>query len=61
VIDYKVSSFCSLGNCVEVGVAPDGGIAVRDGKSPETLPLLFTTQEWRDFVAGVRAGEFDFG
>lgn len=60
MIDYKVSSFCSLGNCVEVGVAPDGAIAVRDSKAPEVGPLLFTPEEWRSFVAGVRNGEFDF-
>jgi hypothetical protein len=59
VIDYKVSSFCSLGNCVEVGVAPDGGIAVRDSKAPEAGPLVFTAEEWREFIAGARAGEFD--
>jgi hypothetical protein len=60
MIEYKVSSFCSLGNCVEVGLAPDGDIAVRDSKVPAVAPLRFTPEEWRDFVAGVRAGEFDF-
>jgi hypothetical protein len=60
VIDFKVSSFCSLGDCVEVGVADDGGIAVRDSKSPDAAVLRFTPAEWRDFVEGVRAGEFDF-
>jgi Domain of unknown function (DUF397) len=33
---------------------------VRDGKLRETSPvLMFTSAEWRAFLAGVKAGEFD--
>jgi hypothetical protein len=32
---------------------------VRDSKDPQGPVLLFTPDEWRAFVGGVRNGEFD--
>jgi hypothetical protein len=60
VIDYKTSSFCSLGDCVEVGQMPGGSVTVRDTKdSDRRMALVFTHDEWDAFVKGVKAGEFD--
>ena len=60
VIDYRISSFCSLGDCVEVGQVPGGSVTVRDTKDPERrTSLVFTRDEWHAFVLGVKAGEFD--
>jgi hypothetical protein len=44
--------------CVEVSVQPTG-VAVRDSKNPTGPVLLFTEQEWRVFLLGVRSNEFD--
>lgn len=60
MIEFCVSSFCSFGNCVEVGQTPDGAVVVRDTKDRGQQALSFTDEEWRAFVAGVKAGEFDF-
>ena len=60
VIEFRVSSFCSFGNCVEVGRSPDGAVVVRDTKDRAQEALTFTDEEWVAFVAGVKAGEFDF-
>ena len=57
-VPYRVSSFCSFGNCVEVGVSSDA-VFVRDTKDPGRRALSFTDEEWVAFVAGVKAGEFD--
>jgi hypothetical protein len=47
-------------DCVEVAVLPQGGAAVRDSKLGDDSPVLeFNEGEWRAFLAGVRAGEFD--
>jgi hypothetical protein len=47
-------------NCVEVGVADDGTIGVRDSKQHGSGPVLaFTPSEWEAFIGGVRRGEFD--
>jgi Domain of unknown function (DUF397) len=60
VVDYRISSFCSLGDCVEVGQLPGGAVTVRDTKDPERrAALTFTRDEWAAFVQGVKAGEFD--
>ena len=60
MIDFRVSSFCSFGNCVEVGRTSDGAVLVRDTKDRGQEALAFTDEEWAAFVAGVKAGEFDF-
>lgn len=58
--DFRVSSFCTSGGCVEVALLPDGRVAVRDGKDRDRLPYVFSADEWRAFTAGVKGGEFDF-
>jgi Domain of unknown function (DUF397) len=58
-VAFKISSFCTVGGCVEVGTAADGSVLVRDSKDASGEPLAFTKAEWVAFVAGVKAGEFD--
>jgi len=34
-------------------------VGVRDGKTPDTSPILvFDSETWLSFVAGIKAGEF---
>lgn len=56
---FRTSTRCATGGCVEVAPLPDGGAVVRDTKN-RTVGLMFDGQEWADFVAGVKDGEFDF-
>ncbi|WP_141584414.1 DUF397 domain-containing protein [Actinomadura sp. WMMA1423] len=45
------------GECVEVGVAFDGTIGVRDTRHNGSGPTLeFTREEWRAFLHTIRAG-----
>ncbi|MBX7267541.1 DUF397 domain-containing protein [Micromonospora sp. Llam7] len=46
-------------NCVEVAVAADGPVGVRDSKNPTGPILEFSPPEWQAFTRGVRDGEFD--
>jgi hypothetical protein len=56
-IVWHRARFCSTGECVEV--ARDGdAIVIRDSRDP-ALHLRYTRQEWRAFVLGVKAGDFD--
>lgn len=55
---WRTSSFCSTGSCVEVAMTA-GLILVRDTKKPDQPPLMYTKEEWRDFIAGAKSGEFD--
>ncbi|MFC4373946.1 DUF397 domain-containing protein [Nocardia halotolerans] len=44
---------------VEVAMLPEGNVALRDGKRPDSPVLIFTPSEWSAFTAGVHDGEFD--
>jgi uncharacterized protein DUF397 len=59
---WRKSTFSgSSGNgdgCVEVAVFP-GGIAVRDTKDRALPPHRHSAQAWGEFLAGIRAGEFE--
>jgi hypothetical protein len=47
------------GACVEVAGNLPGVIAVRDSKDPARPALVFSPEEWRAFIEGTKAGEFD--
>lgn len=57
---WRKSSYSSGngGACVEVARNLPDVVAVRDSKNPEGPALVFTPQEWRAFLDGVRADEF---
>jgi hypothetical protein len=58
VAEYRTSSFCSGGDCVEVGMLQGGVVGVRDTKD-RSRELRFSSQEWAAFVAGIKRGAFD--
>ena len=55
---FAKSRHCNSGTCVEVAFLPTDEVAVRDSKNPGTEPLIFTKDEWVDFLAGVKEGDF---
>jgi len=57
---WRKSSYSGAngGNCVEVAPNLPGVVAVRDSKDRHGPVLVFTSEEWRAFTAGVRGGEF---
>lgn len=62
---WKRSSFHeqgTQGGCVVVHRYGDGVIGVQDARRTGASPAkLFSPEAWAAFVAGVKAGEFDFG
>lgn len=60
-LTWRKSSFSSGsgGNCVEVAKLPDGGTAVRHSKDPDGPTIAYSANEWKAFLEGVRAGEFE--
>jgi len=59
-VEFKISSYCSLGNSVEAGFSSDGSVVVRRSRDADrATSLVFTREEWISFVQGVKAGEFD--
>jgi predicted secreted Zn-dependent protease len=55
---WRRSSRCTNSGCVEVAVL-EHLIAVRDSKQTQSPVLTFNIEEWRTFIEGVKAGEFD--
>ncbi len=46
-------------NCIEVAVALDGTVGMRDSKDRTGPVLGFTRGEWTAFTDAIRDGEFD--
>ncbi|MFB8173382.1 DUF397 domain-containing protein [Kitasatospora purpeofusca] len=58
-VSWRKSSYSNNGgSCVEVSPDVPGLVPVRDSKNPEGPTLLFPSEAWHSFVAGVQAGEF---
>jgi hypothetical protein len=59
---WRTSSYSggggSEGNCVEVAIMLDDGVAVRDSKDRGGAVHRHTVAAWRTFLDAVRAGEF---
>lgn len=49
---------CEATSCVEVAQGDDGFVRVRSTQEPGIV-ALFTEEEWRQFLAGVKRGDFD--
>jgi hypothetical protein len=56
-VEWRRSTRCSTGACVEVAIAPST-VGVRDSKEADSSVLTYDRPAWRDFIAGIVAGEF---
>ena len=56
--EFLKSSFSGPNGCVEVAIRDDG-VAVRDSRNRDGAVLEFSSADWKAFVLGVKAGEFD--
>lgn len=58
--NWRTSSRSSGGdNCVEIAVADNATVGMRDSKDRTGAVLEFTADTWADFLHGIRHGEFD--
>jgi hypothetical protein len=46
------------GECVEVADLGDGSRALRDSKNPDNGVIIFGSDAWASFVAGIQSGQF---
>ncbi|MBG0819409.1 DUF397 domain-containing protein [Planomonospora sp. ID91781] len=57
--EWRKSSYSTDGgNCVEVADNLSGVVAVRDSKDPGGPVLLFSPDQWRSFIGGIKCGDF---
>jgi len=57
-IDWHISRTCESGACVG-GARRGEFIMIGNTNNPETAANEFTIDEWRQFLAGVKLGDFD--
>ena len=58
-VSWRKSSHSGETACVEMAQLPDGSIAIRNSKHPNSGTSIFTRTEIAAFLRGVRGGEFD--
>ena len=57
---WRISSFSGdQGSCVQMALAADGRIAVRNSNHPDAGTVHFTRREMDAWIRGTKAGEFD--
>ena len=56
---YKATASQNNGGCVEVAVNLPEIVAIRDSKCPAAGAHVLSKAAFADFVASVRAGQFD--
>jgi hypothetical protein len=54
----KSTKSAAAGHCVEV-MRTEDTVSVRNSKTPDVAPLVYTLDEWDAFVQGVHNGEFE--
>lgn len=55
---WRTALSCNGGTCVKVAAA-EQMILIGDSKTPDGPILRYTAAEWREFVSGVKNGDFD--
>jgi hypothetical protein len=55
---WHKASQCDSGQCIEIG-ALGGLVLVRSSADPECPRIALSHDEWQEFVAGVKDGDFD--
>jgi hypothetical protein len=52
---FRTSSYCANGTCVEIAIG-EYSVELRDVHDRR---VVYSREEWRTFIAGAKAGEFD--
>lgn len=55
---WRKSTHCASNSCVEVAIL-GGRVALRDSKTANSPALVFSQDEWIEFIKGARNGEFN--
>lgn len=57
-LDWRVSRTCEGGACVTVARSGES-ILIGNSSQPDAPVSVFTADEWREFLAGAKLGDFD--
>ncbi|MGH9209804.1 MAG: DUF397 domain-containing protein [Acidimicrobiales bacterium] len=56
---WRTSSFTDRGSCVAVAACRNGSVAVRNSNDPDAGTVTVSVRAMHDWIAGIKAGEFD--
>lgn len=54
-MDWRTSSYCYAGSCLEITGTADLGVLVRDSKDPDGPVLSFSADAWAEFLSWMKA------
>src|ERR1700733_4373158 len=57
-LTWRTALSCNGGACVQVA-ATENGVLLGNTRQPSGPVLSYTPDEWREFVAGIKKGDFD--
>ena len=57
-LTWRTALSCNGGACVQVA-ATENGLLLGNTRQPSGPMLSYTPDEWREFVAGIKKGDFD--
>lgn len=57
---WRMSSYSDRGNCVAVASHAGSHVAVRNSNYPDAGAVLFSPAAMHAWIAGIKAGEFDY-
>jgi len=57
-LTWRTALSCNNGGCVEVA-ASEHSVLVGNSREPGGPVLKYTHDEWQEFVAGIKKGDFD--
>lgn len=57
-LTWRTALNCNGGACVQVA-ATEHGILLGNSRQPAGPALSYTPDEWHEFVAGIKNGDFD--
>jgi predicted secreted Zn-dependent protease len=57
-LTWRTALNCEGGACVEVAADRDT-VLMRNSRQPSGPLLEYTPEEWHEFVAGIKKGDFD--
>jgi predicted secreted Zn-dependent protease len=57
-LTWRTAFSCNGGSCIAVAAAGQK-VLIADTKTPDGPVLSYTPEEWREFLAGAKNGDFD--
>jgi hypothetical protein len=57
-LNWHVSRGCDSGACIKVARHGDS-VVLGDSEQPDGPVVSYTMAEWKEFIAGVKLGDFD--